>query len=99
TYLCTPSGNQKARVTLLFAQFVRSASFFPIPLKGAVKKLEFFYSSFFLFELKNLSDLMRKFSFFIALGQDLFYSTDEEKIREDSEKRRLKKCFKQALQE
>ncbi|MBR2616541.1 MAG: hypothetical protein IKC69_07680, partial [Clostridia bacterium] len=37
TYLCTPSGNQKARVTLLFAQFVRSASFFPIPLKGAVK--------------------------------------------------------------
>ena len=50
TYLCTPSGKQNTGLRLDFAQFVRSASFFPIPQKGAVKKLAFFYSPFlFLF--------------------------------------------------
>ncbi len=47
TYHCTPSGKQNQGKSLDFARFVRSSSFFPIPVKGAVKKLSFFYSSFY----------------------------------------------------
>ena len=46
TYLCTPSGKQNQALRLDFARFVRTSSFFPIPLKWAVKKRKFFYSPF-----------------------------------------------------
>ena len=37
TYPCTPSGKQNQGFRLDFARFIRSSSFFSIPLKRAVK--------------------------------------------------------------
>ena len=58
TYLCTPSGKSKQRICVVLTRFVRSASFFPIPLKRSF----IFYSSFL-----HLLQIFRSFSAHIAV--------------------------------
>jgi len=44
-------GQTKSSQSLDFARFIRSSSFFPIPLKSSCKKTFVFYSCFFIFLL------------------------------------------------